>query len=173
MKYRRRSCIGLPPAFNEKQRQDFGLENVAINFCTLHYFRTSQPVKTNNSLMFIVGNQYTRDEIHATLGGSKVSCLPTQGGKIVAACLSQKFSPAAPHVVLCGQGERTGAVSKLLTIQSGKLPVFIKQAANRWEFHGNFRVDKSFNSGARFESFISGSGRSIVSVSYVVLLELD
>ena len=123
--------------------------------------------------MFTVGRQYTRNEIHAEVGGSKVSCLPTQGGSIVAACLSQKFSPAAPHVVLCGQGKRTGAVSKLLTVQPGKLPVFIKRAANRWEFRGNFRVDESFSSGARFESFISGSGRSIASVSYVVLLKLD
>ena len=123
--------------------------------------------------MFMVGRQYTRDEIHAEVGGSKVSCLPTQGGRIVAACLSQKFSPAAPHVVLCGQGPRTGAVSKLLTIKLGKLPVFIKRATSRWEFRGNFRVDESFSSGARFESFVSGSGRSIASVSYVVLLKLD
>ena len=123
--------------------------------------------------MFRVGNQYTRDEIYAELGGSKVSCLPTKSGRIVAACLSQKFSPAAPHVILCGQGKRTGAISKLLTIQPGKLPVFIKRAASRWEFRGNFRVDESFSSGARFESFVSGSGRSVASVSYVVLLELD
>ena len=123
--------------------------------------------------MFTVGRQYTRNEIHAEVGGSKVSCLPTQGGSIVAACLSQKFSPAVPNVVLCGQGKRTGAVSKLLTVQPGKLPVFIKRAASRWEFRGNFRVDESFSSGARFESFISGSGRSIASVSYVVLLKLD
>ena len=123
--------------------------------------------------MFMVGRQYTRDEIHAEVGGSKVSCLPTRGGTIVAACLSQKFSPAAPHVVLCGQGLRTGGVSKLLTITPGKLPVFIKRAASRWEFRGNFRVDESFSSGARFESFVSGSGRSIASVSFVVLLKLD
>ena len=123
--------------------------------------------------MFVVGSQYTRDEIYSEVGGSKVSCLPTQRGRIVAACLSRKFSPAAPHVVLCGQGPRTSAVSKLLTIQAGELPVFIKYAANQWEFHGNFRVEKFFNSGARFESFISGSGRSIASVSYVVLLKLN
>ena len=123
--------------------------------------------------MFRVGSQYTRDEIHLEVGGSKVSCLPTQRGRIVAACLSRKFSPAAPHVVLCGQGQRTSAVSKLLTIQAGQLPVFIKLAASRWEFRGNFRVEESFSSGARFKSFISGSGRSITSVSYVVLLKLD
>ena len=60
--------------------------------------------------MFMVGCEYTRDEIQAELGGSKVSSLPTREGKIVAACLSRKFSPAAPAVVLCGQGQKTGPV---------------------------------------------------------------
>jgi hypothetical protein len=121
--------------------------------------------------MFMIGREYTRDEIHAELGGSKVSCLPTHGGRIVAACLSRKFSPAAPNVMLCGQGPKTSVVSKLLTLQQGRIPVFIKQAASRWEFRGAFQVLESLSSGARFESFVSGSGRSIGSVSHVVLLK--
>lgn len=119
---------------------------------------------------FVVGHEYTRDEIHAGLGGSKVSCLPTQHGRIVAACLTTEFSPAAPRVVLCGQGPRTGRVSKLLTLERGRIPVFIKQAAGRWKFHGVFEVSESFSRGARFESFVAGSGRSLSSVSHVVLL---
>ena len=122
--------------------------------------------------MLMVGSQYTRDELHAEVGESKVSCLPTQDGRTVAARLSQKFSPSAPHVVLCGQGQKTGTASKLLTIEPGKLSVFIKRAASRWGFRGNFRVNKSFSFGARFESFLAGSGRGIASVSYVALLRL-
>ncbi len=121
--------------------------------------------------MFIVGRDYTRDEIYARLGGSKVSCLPTREGRIVAACLSRTFSPAAPNVVLCGQGRKTGPVSKALTLHAGRLPVFIKRAARRWEFHGFFQVAQSFSAGARFQHYIAGSGRSPQSVSYVVLLE--
>jgi len=120
--------------------------------------------------MFMVGWEYTRDEIHAELGGSKISCLPTNEGRIVAACLSRKFSPAAPSVVLCGQGQKTGPVSKALTLQAGRIPVFVKQAASRWEFCGDFEVSNSFTSGARFKSFIRGSGRPLSSVSHVVLL---
>ena len=123
--------------------------------------------------MFLIGREYTRSEIHAEIGGSKVSCLPTRSGKIVAACLSQSFSPAAPRVVLCGQGPRTGPTSELLTLQRGPIPVFIKRAASRWEFRGAFKVSESLSSGVRFESFICGSGRSMESVSHVVLFEPD
>ncbi len=121
--------------------------------------------------MFIVGRDYTRDEIHAQLGGSKVSCLPTSDGRIVAACLSPKFSPDAPSVVLCGQGMKTGPVSQLLTLQRGSIPVFMKRKVNRWTFRGAYGVSESFSSGARFHGFITGSGRSVGSVSHVVLLE--
>ena len=121
-------------------------------------------------MMFVVDREYTRDEIHAALGGSKVSCLPTHDGRIVAACLSPTFSPAAPAVVLCGQGPKTGPVSEALTRHAGPLPVFVKQGAGRWAYRGRFEVAQSFRAGARFEQFIAGSGRSLASVSHVVLL---
>lgn len=121
--------------------------------------------------MFVIGRDYTRTEIHAQLGGSKVSCLPTCDGAIVAACLTTEFSPDAPRVVLCGQGPRTGPVSALLARHCGPVPVFIKQGAGRWEFRGAFKVTGSLVAGARFERFIQGSGRAVDSVSVVVLLE--
>ena len=121
--------------------------------------------------MFTPGSSYTRGEIHAQLGGSVVACLPTRDGHIVAACLSQKFSPQAPEVVLCGQGARTGPLSALFAAQKTALPVFLKSAAGRWQYRGQFVVDRSCSAGAEFESFIAGSGRSVASVSHVVVLK--
>jgi len=121
-------------------------------------------------IMFTVGECYSRDQIHCVLGGSKVSCLPSVDGKLVAACLTLRFSPAAPTVVLCGQGPKTAGASRLLTLQRQKLPIFIKKAAGRWEFCGDFRVAEFLVGGPRFEKFIAGSGRSLASVSYVVLM---
>jgi hypothetical protein len=121
-------------------------------------------------ITFTIGECYSRDEIHCALGGSKVSCLPSVGGKLVAACLTLSFSPAAPAVVLCGQGPKTTPASRLLTLQREPLPVFIKKAASRWQFSGDFRVAEFFVGGPRFEELIAGSGRSLASVSYVVLL---
>jgi hypothetical protein len=121
--------------------------------------------------MFTIGECYSRDEIHCVLGGSKVSCLPSVDGKLVAACLTLRFSPAAPTVVLCGQGPRTTLASRLLTLQREPLPIFIKKAANRWQFCGDFRVSEFLVGGPRFEELIAGSGRSLASVSYVVLMQ--
>lgn len=121
--------------------------------------------------MFTLNRHYTRDEIHAKLGGSKVSCLPTVDGTIVAACLLRSLSPRAPAVVLCGRGVRTSVVSRSFAAHDGVLPVFIKLAASRWRFAGLFSVARSFTAGASFERFIAGSGRSRESVSCVVLME--
>ena len=120
--------------------------------------------------MFTINCEYTRAEIHVQLGGSTVSCLPTNHGVIVAACLSKKFSPQAPDVVLCGEGARTSPVSDMFTQQTSAVPVFIKSASNRWQYRGRFVVDDSFAYGARFESFIAGTGRAVAGVSHVVLL---
>jgi hypothetical protein len=89
-------------------------------------------------IMFTIGECYSRVEIHCALGGSKVSCLPSVDGRLVAACLTLRFSPAAPTVVLCGQGPKTAPASRLLTLQREPLPIFIKKAANRWQFCGDF-----------------------------------
>ena len=120
--------------------------------------------------MFKIGRNYTRGEIHAQLGGSTVSCLPTRDGIIVAACLSKKFSPQAPGVVLCGKGTRTSPVSALFAAQKTVIPVFVKSASGRWQYQGRFFVARSFDTGAEFESLIAGSGRSVASVSYAVVL---
>lgn len=121
--------------------------------------------------MFTIGCEYTRGDIHAQLGGSTVSCLPTSNGVIVAACLSKKFSPQAPEVVLCGRGARTGPVSALFSRQRNAIPVFIKNTSSHWQYRGAFLVAESFSSGDRFKDFIVGSGRSVASVSHVVVLK--
>jgi len=120
--------------------------------------------------MFTLGDEYTRAEIHAQLGGSTVSCLPTSNGVVVAACLSTKFSPRAPQVVLCGQGARTGPVSAQFAVQRTAIPVFIKSAPSRWQYRGQFFISRSLVSGDEFKSFVAGSGRSLASVSFVVIL---
>ena len=120
----------------------------------------------------VVGTEYSRREIHALLGGNTVSCLPTSKGVIVAACLSRKFSPQAPHVMLCGKGARSNPVSELLTRQRSALPVFVKTTANCWRYHGQFLVNRFLTDGPEFEACIAGSGRTFDSVSYVVVLRL-
>jgi hypothetical protein len=120
--------------------------------------------------MFLVGNEYTRDDIHAGFGGSKISYLPTVSGRIVAACLTRELNPQAPNVVLCGRGpiiERAGAI---LASQAEPIPVFLKRAPGRWAYFGRFRVSEAFTSGSKFASYVARSNRPPSEVTRVVLL---
>lgn len=120
--------------------------------------------------MFNIGTDYTRDQIHAQLGGSKQSYLPTVSGQIVAVCLRLELNPRAPNVVLCGNGPIIAAAGATLAKQQGAVPVFIKRGINRWEFQGNFKVTASHSSGPRFKALVANSGRNPSDVSLAIEL---
>jgi hypothetical protein len=120
--------------------------------------------------MFSVGRDYTRDEIHAKVGGSKQSYLPTKGGAVVAACLTHDLNPRAPQVILCGRGARIAPAGDTLAQQPYAIPVFLKRDVNRWEYRGLFKPTASYTSGLEFEGFIAGSGRPPAEVSRVIVL---
>jgi hypothetical protein len=121
--------------------------------------------------MFEIGHEYTRDEIHAELGGSKVSYLPTMNGRVVAACLTRDLNPRAPHVVICGNGPQISSAGRALASQSHGIPVFLKLAVNRWEFQGLFRPIRSHTSGPDFDRLLANSGRPRHQVTRVVEME--
>ena len=120
--------------------------------------------------MFSIGRDYTRNEIHATVGGSKQSYLPTKNGAVVAACLTQALNPRAPRVILCGRGAIIEPTGELLAQQLDAIPVFLKRDVNRWEYQGLFKAVASYTSGPEFDVCVSGSGRPPPEVSRAVLL---
>ena len=120
--------------------------------------------------MFSIGDEYTRDQIHQDVGGSKVSYLPTKDGIVVAACLQKEMNPRAPEVVLCGRGAMIERAAEQLASQSAAIPVFLKRGTNRWEYRGTFAVVDSFTSGAQFVEEVSRSNRRVSDISRVVLL---
>ncbi len=119
---------------------------------------------------FEIGHDYTRAAIHAAVGGSRRSCLPARDGVVRAACLLATLNPQAPHVMLCGTGPQNGAAGALLAQQVVPVPIFIKQAVNRWRYAGSFVVTASFDAGPRFERHLAASMRTRDSVSRIVLL---
>lgn len=119
--------------------------------------------------MFKVGQDYTRDEIHQRVGGSKETYLPMLNGDVVAACLTKDYNPLAPHVILCGDGRDIARFGARLAMQTAPVPVFMKRAVNRWEFLGYFKSRASFTSEPLFERLIEGSGRT--DVTRAVILE--
>jgi Domain of unknown function (DUF6697) len=119
--------------------------------------------------MFKVGSEYTRDQIHEHLGGSKQSYLPMVAGHVVAACLTPRLNPRAPHVVLCGRGLVIAAAGAALAKQTEPLPVFIKRGTNRWEYQGRFTVIGAYASGPQFSALVAG-GRAASDVSLAIQL---
>jgi len=91
--------------------------------------------------MFTEGQDYTRDEIHHALGGSKQSYLPDVGGRVVCACLDPKLNPDAPRIIIPGTGPTIEKTADLLFGQKGPIPVFMKQGSNAWRYVGDFEVD--------------------------------
>jgi hypothetical protein len=119
---------------------------------------------------FEVGTEYTRNEIHGELGGSKQTYLPTVAGHVVAVCVRLDLNPHAPRVVLCGNGPIIAAAGAALAAQPGSVPVFVKRATNRWEYRGLYRIIASLAGGARFDELLEGSGRDPARVSLAIEL---
>jgi hypothetical protein len=122
--------------------------------------------------MFDVGREYTREEIHAHVGGSLVSYLPTKQGSVVAACLTKRLNPQAPNVIICGNGPQIASAGEALSLQAYAIPVFLKRAVNRWEYQGLFKPARSYTSGPELESHVQRAGRPRAEVTRVVIMEV-
>ncbi|WP_185244662.1 hypothetical protein [Citrifermentans bremense] len=112
--------------------------------------------------MFKEGTKYTRAEINAVLGGSVQSYLPTKGGEVVAACLTDKYNPNAPKVILVGQGPIIESAGKMLGQQLSPIPIFMKRAVNAWEYVGRYKALRYLTIPREMEPYIRASGRSDV-----------
>jgi len=134
------------------------------------YWSRSTPHSQGAHYMFKIGNEYTRDEIHGHLGGSKQSYLPTVDRHVVAVCVKLELNPRAPNVVLCGNGLIIASAGVALARQHDPVPVFIKRATNRWEYQGKFKVIASHSSGPQFAALVAGSGRNPSDVSLAIQL---
>ena len=120
--------------------------------------------------MFKVGNFYTRDEIHAEVGGSKQAYIPTLNCSVVAVCVKRDLNPRAPRELLCGVGPVIAKTGAWLALTKGKVPVFVKQSVNNWKYMGSHRVVGSYASGPRFRAMLVGSGRLQKDVSLAIEL---
>jgi len=119
---------------------------------------------------FKLGATYTRDEIHAAVGGSKRSAISTLNGAVVALCIRIDLNAKAPREFLCGSGPVMAKAGNLLASTPHKVPVFTKKKVNYWEYKGLFGVVASHRLGPRFDAMVAGSGRSLSSVSVAIEL---
>lgn len=61
----------------------------------------------NLCTIFVVGEEYTRNDIHELVGGSKQAYLPNKNGRVVAACLTKNYNPQAPRLSSAVEGHRS------------------------------------------------------------------
>ena len=88
--------------------------------------------------MFTIGRCYTREEIHAQVGGSMQAYLPTRDGRVVCACPTREKNHEAPHIILVGTKTKVMENAEILYGQGGGVPVFIKKNVNPWGYAGRF-----------------------------------
>ncbi len=89
-----------------------------------------------------LGNNFTREEIAAELGGSAIEYLPRVGSRVVCACLRLDLNADAPAITLAGFGPQIEESVAALCEQRGPIPVFIKRRVNAWEYVGDFEVER-------------------------------
>jgi hypothetical protein len=97
--------------------------------------------RNKNMKNFVVGREYTLSTITIALGGETMSYLPQFENRIVCGRFKVKdMNPNAPYEILVGDLPKVRRKAELLAAQGGVIPVFLKEAPNRWRFHGSMHA---------------------------------
>ena len=104
---------------------------------------------------------YTRKEISALLGGSKMSYLPFRNGRVLYAALRRDLNPHAPHQILPGFGKHIEKASEMLCNQVGRLPVFLMTGWADWKYEGDFILWRWSNKPEDLQRESSAAGREV------------
>jgi hypothetical protein len=106
------------------------------------------------------GKFYTREEISGILGGNQQSFLPTKGDRVLCACLKPEWNPQAPDVMLVRQEDSYIELANKLCNQDGAVPVFVKEAPSKWEYVGDYEVERCSDDRADIDKHQELSGRT-------------
>jgi hypothetical protein len=74
------------------------------------------------------------------------------------------MDPDAPEVLLVGQGEDVQKYGARLIDQREPLPIFVKRAANEWEYKGRYVVKSSSSDAADIVRWSARAGRKDVTM---------
>lgn len=119
---------------------------------------------------FVVGRGYTREEIHATVGGGLQESFPALKNRVVCVCLTRGDNPDAPEIVLVGgKGTRVETNARILAGQTDRIPVFMKAVPNDWRYLGDYRVARSTEDPAEVRSWADRSSRKDKAAVWMVL----
>jgi hypothetical protein len=109
--------------------------------------------------MFAIGSTYTRDEIHALIGGGKRASLLQSGGDVVGICYVGEMNPGAPRSILVNRGARQERAAAQLAARASPVPVFVRRRPGAWEHLGGFRAERFVASAEGEAQAFEGSAR--------------
>jgi hypothetical protein len=90
---------------------------------------------------FVAGREYTLNAITTALGGETMSYLPQFENRIVCGRFKREdMNPHAPYEILVGDLPKVRRKAESLAAQGGTIPVFLKEAPNRWLYHGPMQI---------------------------------
>jgi hypothetical protein len=90
-------------------------------------------------MMFEIGEDYTRSQIHELIGGSMQPCLVRSGENVIAVCFLRGKNPRAPGEIFVGRGPSKEAAAELFVRQPEAAPTFEKITKNAWRYLGLYR----------------------------------
>lgn len=97
--------------------------------------------KTNaQAPKFVIGDTYTRDEIHKRVRGNKQGMLPTLGGRVVCCCTRPDIDLLGPTTLLIGNFPRKYSAARQWARDRQDVPVFSKVKVNHWKYIGDYYV---------------------------------
>ena len=92
---------------------------------------------------FVIGNTYSRDDIHEAVGGDKQGMLPMAGGRVVCCCIKPEVNPQAPSCLFIGDHPNKYRAARQWADDQHDIPMFLKRAVNHWEYIGHYHVCQS------------------------------
>lgn len=87
---------------------------------------------------FVLHQRYSRQQVHAELGGDLQSYLPHVDGAVVCGCFDPAFNARAPFEIDLGQGRDVIRYAERLHEQASGIPVFLRRGNLEWEYVGRF-----------------------------------
>ena len=113
-----------------------------------------------------IGKTYTWRQVTTHFHGEQ-TFLAKRDGRIVCATLVAAANPEAPEVMIVGTKPRNMQRAEEFCEQRGVIPVFLKHAANEWEFRGFYEFDSYTTDPRRLEKHKTAARQRLTRVIYL------
>ncbi|NJM44206.1 MAG: hypothetical protein HC858_09950 [Brachymonas sp.] len=121
---------------------------------------------------FIKFQNYTRQQIHDTVGGDLQSYLPHRDGHVVCGCFDPALNARAPFEIDVGNSPDVIKYAERFVSQTDAVPIFLKRSSSEWEYVDDFHSVKLERSEEDLYAFKAFRRPDAVAVLYLAEKEL-